>query len=137
MYKVIAVPVDLAHVARLGKALETAADLARHYGAMLHYVGATTETPSSVAHTPSEFRTKLERFAAEQGRALGVEARAKPLVSLDPAVDLDRDLLKAFEEIGADLVVMASHIPGVMDHLISSNAGWVTSHAKISVFVVR
>ncbi len=137
MYKVIAVPVDLAHVDRLGKALETAADLARHYGATLHYVGATTEPPSSVARTPEEFKGKLERFAAERGAALGIEARAKPLVSLDPAVDLDRDLLKAFNEIGADLVIMASHIPGILDHLISSNAGWIASHAKISVFVVR
>ncbi|MEZ5905011.1 MAG: universal stress protein [Geminicoccaceae bacterium] len=137
MYKVIAVPVDLAHADRLPKALETAARLAKAYDATLYYVGATTETPSSVAHTPEEFRGKLERFAAERGAALGIEARAKPLVSLDPAVDLDRDLLKAFGEIDADLVVMASHVPGIRDHLISSNAGWIASHAKISVFVVR
>ncbi len=137
MYKVIAVPVDLAHVERLPKALETAAGLAKAYGATLYYVGATTETPSSVAHTPKEFQAKLERFAAERGAALGIEARAKSLVSLDPSVDLDRDLLKAFKEIDADLVVMASHIPGIKDHLISSNAGWIASHAKVSVFVVR
>ncbi len=137
MYKVIAVPVDLAHVDRLPKALETAANLAKAWGATLYYVGATTETPSSVAHTPKEFAAKLEQFAAERSAALGIEARAKSLVSHDPAVDLDRDLLKAFDEIGADLVVMASHIPGIKDHLISSNAGWIASHAKVSVFVVR
>ncbi|HRY24916.1 MAG: universal stress protein [Geminicoccaceae bacterium] len=137
MYKVIAVPVDLAHVDRLTKALETAADLAKAYGATLYYVGATTETPSSVAHTPKEFKGKLEQFAAERGTALGIDARARSLVSLDPAVDLDRDLLKTFKEIDADLVVMASHIPGIKEHLISSNAGWIASHAKISVFVVR
>lgn len=137
MYKTIAVAVDLAHVDRLPKSLQTAADLAKLYGATLHYIGATTETPSSVAHTPAEYKAKLDRFAAERAAEHGIDTKAKAIVSLDPAVDLDRDLIKACKEIKADLVVMASHIPGVKEHLISSNAGYIASHSGFSVFVVR
>ena len=46
-------------------------------------------------------------------------------------------LLDAVNETGADLVVMASHVPGVLEHIFSSNAGYVARHAKVSVFVVR
>jgi len=43
----------------------------------------------------------------------------------------------AAKEAGCDLVVMASHVPGFREHILSSNAGYVASHAPISVFVVR
>lgn len=137
MYQKIAVPVDLAHVDQLPKALRTAVDLARHYGATLHYVAATTETPSAIAHNPAEFEQKLKAFAKKQADEHGIEAEAKMIVSVDLAIDLDKQLRQAFEEIGADLVVMASHIPGIKDHLFSSNAGWIANHSPMSVFVVR
>ena len=46
-------------------------------------------------------------------------------------------LRKAIEEVGADLVVMATHIPGAAEHLFASHGGSVAAHAKISVFLVR
>jgi len=137
MYQTIAVPVDLEHIDRLPKALRTAVDLAEHYGATLHYVGATTETPSPIAHNPADYQQKLEAFAKEQADQHGVATAAKMIVSVDLTIDLDKQLRDAFEEIGADLVVMASHIPGVKDHLFSSNAGWIANYSPISVFIVR
>jgi nucleotide-binding universal stress UspA family protein len=137
MYQTIAVPVDLEHIDRLPKALRTAVDLAKHYGATLHYVGATTETPSPLAHNPKEYQAKLEAFAREQADKHGIEAEAKMIVSLDMTIDLDKQLRQAFEDIGADLVVMASHIPGAKEHLFSSNAGWIANHSPMSVFIVR
>ncbi len=137
MYQTIAVPVDLEHIDRLPKALRTAVDLAKHYGATVHYVGATTETPSPIAHNPSEYQAKLEAFAKSEGEQHGVDTKAKMIVSLDMTIDLDKQLRQAFEDIGADLVVMASHIPGIKDHLFSSNAGWIANHSSISVFIVR
>jgi nucleotide-binding universal stress UspA family protein len=32
---------------------------------------------------------------------------------------------------------MTSHVPGVIEHVFSSNAGYVASHAKCSVVVLR
>jgi nucleotide-binding universal stress UspA family protein len=59
------------------------------------------------------------------------------LTSHDPAADLDPTLLKAVEETGADLVVMASHVPGLTDYIWPSNGGTVARRAKVSVMVVR
>jgi nucleotide-binding universal stress UspA family protein len=137
MYAKIMVPVDLEHRERLGKALKTAADLAKANGAPICYVGITATTPGPVAHTPAEFARKLEAFAEEQAAAQGVVASAKAYTSHDPTVDLDKVLEKAIEELGCDLVVMASHIPGFPEHIFASKAGYLAQHAKISVFVVR
>ncbi len=137
MYRTIAVPVDLEHVDRLEKALRTAVDLAEHYGATLHFVGATTETPGPLAHNPAEYQAKLEAFAKSKAEQHGIDARAKMIVSLDMTIDLDKQLRDTFAEIDADLVVMASHIPGIKEHLFSSNAGWIASYSPMSVFIVR
>lgn len=138
MYKKIVIPVDLEHLATLEKGLQTAADLARHYDAETCYVAVTTVTPSAVAHTPDEFARKLEAFAQEQARARGLpKASSRSYASHDPTIDLDKTLRKAVEESGADLVVMASHVPGVLEHVWSSHAGWLAAHADISVMVVR
>ncbi|MFW2541608.1 universal stress protein [Primorskyibacter sp. 2E107] len=137
MFKRIMVPVDLAHADRLEKALGVAADMAGHYGATVVYVGVSAATPSSIAHTPEEFRSKLETFAKEQGATNGVATEAHAMTSHDPSVDLDPTLIKAIGETKADLVVMASHIPNVTDYIWPSNGGTLAGHAKVSVMIVR
>ncbi|GGC01918.1 hypothetical protein GCM10011352_30090 [Marinobacterium zhoushanense] len=137
MYSDIMVPVSLPHIDQLDKALKVAADLARHYGARVHYVSVSASAPSEVAHTPNEFAEKVQRFAAEQGAAHNIEVQAHPLISHDPAADLDLVLEHAEEKLGVDLVVMASHLPGFSDHLFGSHGSHVASHSKLSVFIVR
>ena len=137
MYTKIMVPVDLAHVDKLDKALTTATDLAKHYGIPICYVGVTAEAPTPVAHTPEEYSEKLQAFGAGQAEQHGLEVTTRAYPSHDPTVDVDRRLIDAASENGADLIVMASHVPGVADHVFGSNAGAVASHSKVSVFVVR
>lgn len=137
MYSTIAVPVDLAHLEHLEKALRTAADLAKHYGATLCYVGATTETPGPLGHTPDEYQVKLDAFAKAEGERNGIAAKARTIVCLDPTIDMDRHLVEAFKAENADLVVMASHIPGIRDHFFSSHSAWIAGHLDISVFIIR
>lgn len=137
MYNAIMIPVDLAHVEQLAKAMKTGADLAKLYSARLVAVGVTGTAPSDVAHSPSEFARKLASFAADQSASLGVAVEAKAVTSHDPAVDIDDTLEKAADEIGADLVVMASHVPGMIEYVIASRAGYLASHSSRSVFVVR
>lgn len=137
MYKNIMVPVDLAHESRLEKALATAADLAKHYGAEIHLIGITSVAPGAVAHTPEEYRQKLEEFADRLSREKGVGFQAHPEISRDPAAELDKIIERKAEEGGVDLVIMASHVPGFVDHFVRSNAGYLVEHSKISVFVVR
>lgn len=137
MYSKIMVPVDLAHVERLEKALATAADLARHYDIPVCYAGVTGEAPSSIAHNPAEYADKLAQFAQGQAARHGLQAEAVARVDHDPAVELADALIKAAADANSDLVVMASHMPGFPDHFFSSNAGAVAAHAPVSVFVVR
>jgi nucleotide-binding universal stress UspA family protein len=59
------------------------------------------------------------------------------MVSPDPLRGLADALDDAIKEQAADLVVMASHVPTFWDRILSSNAGYLASHANTSVFVVR
>lgn len=137
MFTRLIVPVDLAHADTLTKALQVAADLAGHYKARVTYLGVTTNTPSSVAHNATEFEEKLARFAAAQGEMHGIETSSHAAVSHDPTIDLDNTLIKAADELGGDLIVMASHVPGLVDYVWPSNGGTVAGHSKASVMVVR
>jgi nucleotide-binding universal stress UspA family protein len=137
MYKKIMVPVDLRHTDKLEKAVATAADLSRFYKAPVQMVGVTVSAPSAAARNPEDFAGKLASFAAEESAKYGVEFGAHAITSPDPAVDLDDQLGQEAHDIGADLIVMGSHVPGFAEHLFSSNAGYLASHADISVFVVR
>ncbi len=137
MFTKIMAPVDLAHESRLDTALNCAADLAKHYGASVVYVGVTPNTPSELAHNPGEYARKLEDFAKAQASKHGVEASAHTAIAHDPTIEIDAALLKAIGETGSDLVVMASHVPGVMDYIWPSHGGRLAEHAKCSVMVVR
>jgi nucleotide-binding universal stress UspA family protein len=133
----IMVPVDLAHHDRLDRALSCAADLAKHYGATVVYVGVTSTTPSKVAHNPKEFETKLADFAASQGSSRGIDIATHTEVAHDPTADVDDALMRAVKATGADLVVMQSHIPDVLDYIWPSNGGKLAEHSDVSVMLVR
>ena len=137
MFKIIAVPFDLAHADKQAKAINAAADLAKHYGATLTLVGVTSNTPSSSAHSPEEFASKLTAYAAEQSAIYGVTFATYSTVSTDVAIDLEKKLNKAIHGIGADLVVMASHEPGFRDYLFRSHSGNLATHTDLSVMIVR
>lgn len=138
MYSKIMVPVDLAHVERLEKALSTAADLAKLYNLPVRYIGVSASAPSKIAHTPEEFSQKMKEFGQSQAEKYGLtDVTTAGYISHDPAVDLDDTLLKAAHDSGADLVVMASHVPGLAEHIFASNAGYFASYSDVSVLVVR
>lgn len=136
MFKNIMVPVDLENRDEIKRAVETAADLAKHYGAQVTFVGVTSSAPGAAA-SPHAFEKALDEYAAGIAGRHGIATAAKSVVCHDPAVELDDSLRRACRELGSDLIVMASHHPGIMEHLISSNAGYLASHADVSVFVVR
>ena len=137
MFRHILVPVDLLHLDKLDRALAVAAEEARLRGARVTYVSVSISAPSRVASGPDAFRKKLERFAADQARHHSIDTNAQALFSNDPSTDVDDTLLKAIEDLGADLVIMASHTPGIAEYFWPSNGGKIASHSKASVFLVR
>lgn len=137
MYRKIMVPVDLAHVDALKRALTVAGDLGQHYETEICYVSVTHSSPGSVAHNPEEYEEKLEAFAREQAQQHGRPVSAQVIVSSDPAVELDDRLLKAIKDVGADLVVMATHLPRKLDAIMPANGGKVAKETDASIFLVR
>ena len=137
MFKQIMVPVDLAHVDQLEKSLRVAADISNLYGIPVCYVGVANEQPGSVSHDPEEFQQKLDRFAHQQVLQYGHEAKTRTFVSHDLVADLDDVLLAAAKELNVDLVVMASHIPTLVNYVWPTNGGKIAAHSKAAVFVVR
>jgi len=139
MFSKIMVPVDLAHVERIARSLRVAAELARLWSARVVYVAVCGSVPNRIAPDPGKFAAELDMFAREQGDEYGIKTEGQAIHSNDVAAELDRKLLDAVGELGADLVIMASHVPDVPDrmHLMSSNASWIARHASVSVMVVR
>lgn len=136
-FSAIMVPVDLSHLAGLRRALEVAADLARHYKAALHIVAVTSAAPGTVAPTPEAFDDRLHALADEFGASHGLNVEAHTVISHDPAVDLEDKLGESAKELGVDLVVMASHKPGLLEYIFASHAGHFAAHTDLSVFIVR
>ena len=137
MFSKIMVPVDLVHKDSLQKALDVAGDMARHYDATIDVVSVGGELPGELGHTPREFGDQLQGFADDLREKYGVTVKADPLMAHDPSVETTSELLKAIDKIGVDLVIMASHKPGFIEHIFSSHGGYIAQHAKCSVFVVR
>ncbi|MEQ9814792.1 MAG: universal stress protein [Azospirillaceae bacterium] len=137
MFSKIMVPVDLAHAERLGKALSVAADISRSQNAAVVYVGVTASTPGPVAHTPDEFAAKLDAFAREQADKNGIVASARAVTVPDPTVDLHDTLMETVDKLDADLVVMATHVPGASDYVFAGYGAHLAAHSDASVFLIR
>lgn len=137
MYRKILVPVDLAHLDSLQRALQVASDLGRHYETEICYISVTQSAPSSVAKSPEDYEQKLEAFANDQARTHGRPVSVKVLVSADPAVELDKQLVHAIDDLGVDLVVMGTHHHGKHDIVMPSNGSHVAKETDASIFLVR
>lgn len=137
MFKKILVPVDLGHLETLSRALRVACELAKSHDAEVVYASVYGNQSRTGLPQPNDYADELEAFAERQGAAQGISASALPIFSHDPDAELSSALVSAAGEIGADAIVMASHIPGWVEHIFHSNAGYVACHSTASVFVVR
>lgn len=137
MFKKIMVPIDLVHRDNMGRALDAAADLARRYRAEICLVGVTATTPGPIAHTPEEFGQKLADFADQQAKERDVAMTSHVLTSHDPRIQMNRELESLVGELNADLVVMATHLPGIRDYVWSGHGAHMAAHSDASVFLVR
>lgn len=136
MYKTILVPIDLAHVVEgesiIDVAIEHAAESAR-----IILLNVVEDIPSWVAiqlpndvidsslkHTAKE----LKAIAKASARSMEVEARTGRSYTT---------ILEVADEKEADLIIIASHRPGLQDYFLGSTASKVVRHARCSVLVVR
>jgi nucleotide-binding universal stress UspA family protein len=134
----ILVPVDLNNVEKLTKALGIAARTAKENDATVVYVGVVDAVPTSSARSEVELMKELlDKFAAEQAKDHGIKTADQITLRHDLHLHVGSEIISSAKEADCDLIIMASHIPGIKDHIFSSNAGYVATHAPISVYVVR
>lgn len=134
MYKNILVPVDLSHPEPAEKTLKIARAIGGADGriTLLHVL---PEIPAFVAGEMPEgvLNRNLER-AHKELEAFGKGAGAKAEVRHGHAPTA---ILEFAGESGADLIVVASHRPGLQDYFLGSTAARVVRHAQCAVLVDR
>jgi len=141
MYQKILLPLDLHEESSWKKALPTAVEYCTAFGAELHVLTVFPDLPVGMyrLHLPEDTEHRLAE-AAVDGLAAFVAEHIPDGVKVFRHVrtgGIYRSILAAAEELGVDLIVMASHRPEMGDYLIGPNAARVVRHSNISVLVVR
>ncbi|WP_147126878.1 universal stress protein [Shimia ponticola] len=138
MYARILVPVDLGNTDKLSKALSLAAQLAKANDATVVYAGVADAVPTMSKVTEGErMQADLDTFAEAQAAEHGIKTADHVTLRRDLHLNVGSELIQSAKDTDCDLIVMASHMPGLKDHIFSSNAGYVATHAPMSVYVVR
>ena len=137
--KTILVPIDIAQTEAAAAALELAKDMAKTHAARLVLLNVLEQVPGYVAaQLPKSFH---ENALADATKRLNELAAAHALAGSAEIVVRDghpsTEILEFAEKTGADMIVIASHDPGLADYFLGSVAGRVVRHAHCSVLVVR
>lgn len=141
MFASILLPVDLADPDHQRKAVDTAVALARSSAASLHAITVMPDFGLSVVagFFPEDY--EKQALAVADRELHDFVARHVPTdVAVHHIVGhgtIYREILRWADEIGCDLIVMASHRPQLQDYLLGPNAAKVVRHAKQSVLVIR
>ena len=139
MFKTILVPVDLWHIEKGSDMIERAKYLADTGNARLTLLNVVPEVPSYVM---SEFPPDMHERAVESATAdLQAVVRKHDLPTSTRIVvksgNPARVILDHAEEGKFDLIMVASHLPGLRDYLLGSVAGKIVRHARCPVLVLR
>jgi len=138
-FEKILIAVDLGEESSWQEALPTAIDQAQHSGGELHIVTVVPEEPPQLAWLPDDYSTKMIANANAQLEKL-IETKVSQQMSATQHVrqgTIYSEIVKLAEELGIDLIVMASHRPELKDFLLGPNAARVVRHAGCPVLVIR
>jgi universal stress protein F len=149
MYKHILVPIDIQHRSSWERTLPAAAVAAKDAGGRLHVLTVVPEMFAGVdwryairgeQHGSLDYdRSELMNQAKDRLQEL-VGQHVPDVIDTEVMVrhgTIYEQILEAAEEVGADLIVMASHRPSLSDYLLGPNTARVARHAKCSVQIVR
>ena len=139
MYSSILVPIDLDEPGSWRKSAPTALALAGFFDARIALVHVVSDMllEAEAEWSGLALRRILDTARARLGR-LADELKADGGIGVHVATGrVYRGVLDVAEQVGADLIVLASHRPEMKDFLIGENAERVVRHAPCSVLVVR
>ena len=136
MYSTILVPIDMAHVAE-GK---TNIDLAAKHaaaGAKIILLNVVEDIPNWAAvELPAGLIDQSIESAQSELKAIATAAGMKMEVEVRTGHSYNT-ILDVAKEKNADMIIIASHRPGLQDYFLGSTAAKVVRHATCSVLVVR
>ncbi len=136
MYKTILVPIDMAHVEK-GKAMIDIAMAHRAEDAQVILLNVVEVVPAWVAsQLPSGILDESRLSTLEELKAIADAVN----INVDVEVRAGhpyKTILEVADKTGTELIIIASHQPGLEDYFLGSTAAKVVRHAKCSVLVVR
>ena len=136
MYAKIIVPIDLSHV-ETGKKAITIAQKLLDKGGQIYLVNVVEDIPTYVA---AELPVGVLQGSKDQ--ALGELKATAKTAGINAKIEVRSgraasSILDAAEEHEADLIIVASHRPGLSDYFLGSTASRVVRHAQCPVLVDR
>lgn len=138
MFRTILLPIDATHTESWEKALPAAQAIAGETGA-IHILGIVHDLGVAMvsSYLPEDFeKTAMERLKADLG-AFAADKAPGATIHVGHG-HVPETILRLAADVGADLVVMASHPPNELKTLlIGSYADKVVRHSPIPVLVVR
>ena len=141
MFDKVLLPIDVTHPESWEKALPAAKRCAGANGE-IHLLGIVHELGSALvaSYLPEDFELKaMEAVKAELADLAEKEFPAGAKVEVHVGHGhVPETILRIADQIGADLIVMASHPPNDLQTLlVGSNADKVVRHANLPVLTVR
>ncbi len=139
MFKKILVPIDVAHIEKSHAMIDKTKDLADQDGGELVLLTVIPEIPTYVAAqipsglhetVVSNAETELAKLVTTHGLPASTGIKVE---HGHPS----RVIVSTANEQDADLIVIASHLPGLSDYLLGSTASAVVRHARCPVLVLR
>ena len=141
MYKDILLPIDLNQESSWEKALPTTVEYCKAFGATLHVLTVVPDLglPLVGGYFPEGFEEKMREEANQRLHAFVSDhvPNGVPVQNIIAEGTPYKEIIRIAEEIGADLIVMASHHPGVKDYFLGPTPERVVRHAPLSVLIVR
>ena len=138
MYSHIIVAVDLAH-GEAGKALLDRACKLVDPDGTVRILHVLEDVPSYIAaELPRDLNDRRAAEAKVEMKLLAEAASGGAKVEIETRHGAAAgQILEAADDHGADLIMIASHRPGLSDYFIGSTAARVVRHAQCSVLVSR
>ncbi|MCP4328648.1 MAG: universal stress protein [Alphaproteobacteria bacterium] len=137
----ILVPIDLHEESSWGEVLPVAVDEVRHRGAELNLLTVVPKVELNMPGVPVPEnledmfqKSTLERLETLAKKIVPKEIDAKCILGVGST---SVAIIDAATNIGATLIVMASHRPSLKTYILGASAAQVARHAPCSVYIVR
>ena len=138
MYKSIVIAAALFNEGATTRAAIKRAKLLLDQGGKVTLVHVIDEIPGYVAAAiPQSQVTARQKEVEDQLSAIAAEAEGVEVEAIIRQGQPAACILGVAKEQNADLIMIASHKPGLSDYFIGSTAARVVRHAPVSVLVTR